>query len=628
MRVPRRSRVRGNEKCARAGIGPYSAVGFSMARDDDGDAAVDLDENGDIIWDRTIIYHVWNTAPNQLRRTVFDPRDNAFTDTQRQEQVDSVVLTGCGTNTHNGVNPPTDIVFENLFDWSVRPQGAVFDAYAPELTREANVMLGSCVQSTGSHDFKFSIIGKHANSTGYRVGIDSISASPSASKREGEGQLPLYDQAGGLADYQYMPTGSWDGNYQLMFPAMAVGNFFAIQMENDLWRETNFQTSGDMHDNTVVEFDQSSDPYNFVVKLQGIETNWTAGLQTGDTSGSGVSPSLVRGSVVRVLLRGEEMEGGNWITCNGARCRVVFRADAGQPVPILKALIGEAASVTSNTMDVVAGTQFTLAFNGLETVDVPAGGDMSSDLVDYPIDKEKSYLVTYLVANIANSGGVWEWSDQINGTLATSFVIPGAGSPTAADALMETWCTRGDVAEAATVMGVSALFSTYPGTGTYVSAVFDTHCDAPNYSEINWDASVPSGTDIELKVRTGNASSLSDAPEWDAILPIPVFGLIEPGNGRYAQFQTELRSDAAGMSAPRLKDVTIKWHGPQRMVDIVGTFTKGPDYGAFEVTMDGTEILTGILVDLEIFDDVRGHAGTRRLTSQLAAEICPRNTGL
>lgn len=47
------------------------------------------------------------------------------------------------------------------------------------------------------------------------------------------------------------------------------------------------------------------------------------------------------------------------------------------------------------------------------------------------------------------------------------------------------------------------MHSGFPGTGTYVSAVFDTHCDTPAYNEINWDADVPSGTAIELKIRTG-----------------------------------------------------------------------------------------------------------------------------
>lgn len=51
---------------------PFKSISFPLARDDDGDGAVELDANTNIIWDTTSIYHVWNGSPNELRLTVFD----------------------------------------------------------------------------------------------------------------------------------------------------------------------------------------------------------------------------------------------------------------------------------------------------------------------------------------------------------------------------------------------------------------------------------------------------------------------------------------------------------------------------------------------------------------------------
>ncbi|MFC1453377.1 hypothetical protein ACFLSJ_08555 [Verrucomicrobiota bacterium] len=81
------------------------------------------------------------------------------------------------------------------------------------------------------------------------------------------------------------------------------------------------------------------------------------------------------------------------------------------------------------------------------------------------------------------------------------------------------------------------------------------------------------------------------------------------------------------MQTPKLKNVTIRWPGESRAVDVGGTFTKGPDYGIFTLVVDGRELVSGMNIDLEIFKDARGFRGTRRIRSGLTAEIVPRNTG-
>ena len=98
---------------------------------------------------------------------------------------------------------------------------------------------------------------------------------------------------------------------------------------------------------------------------------------------------------------------------------------------------------------------------------------------------------------------------------------------------------------------------------------------------------------------------------------------------RYLQYRFTLESSAYGQETPTLRDVAIDWEGAARVVDIGGTFTKGPDYGQFQLTVDGRRLRTAVLVDLELYRDERGFrmTGHETMTSRSTIEIMPRNTG-
>jgi type II secretory pathway pseudopilin PulG len=609
------------------GAATYTAISFPMAADSDGDGVVDKGDDDKIIWGQTVVYHVWNTAPHQLRCTRFTPRDNTLSHAQRQDQLVSVVTNGHGQNTLNGSNAVTDVVFENLFTWSLDPRGAIIDAYAPEQDRDASALLGSILLDGGPHTFRFELIGKNPLSTGYKVGVDSLCVSPSASVREGEAQLPVTQQSGATAVWDEIPGGRWSGNHQLLFPAGAVGHFFELSMQNDLWRETHFQSTGDSHHNTRPVYDESLSPHDFVVTLDGPGTNWSAAAQMGVSNALPTTANLIEGAAFRVLLRGDEMIEGGWIDASGRRCRVGFATGQGSQVRLQCAYIGEASSAESNTMDVASGTQRPLTFGGATQVNLPVASETWSDLLDMPIDRERSYLVSYLVSATPAGGRLIGW-DTASLSGPNTYMIPAAGSPTIADTAAETWTSRGDTVAYRALIGVSHLYATCAPTGIYESAVFDTHVSTPAYQEIWWDASAPTGTDIGIKVRTGANPDMSDAPAWTNVIFIPSFGVIDPGNKRYVQFLAQLTSDAAGANAPRLKEFLIRWAGVEQVVDVTGTFTRGPDYGIYQVTVDGQELMTGINVDLEIFDTIRAHGEEHRLVSQASAEVEPRNTGL
>ena len=611
-----------------AGAAAFEAISFPLARDDDGDGAVELTGSGDIDWDKTHVYHVWSGEPEQLRLTTFDPRDNGLTDAERQAQIDSVVTVGNGSTTHNSANSSTTVIFENLIDWEVTPRGAIFDGYAPTLEREPNVFLGAIVLSNGTHNVKFEVVGKHGESSGYKIGVDAIVASPCYLPREGEAQT-VASQSGAAASVQYMTQGSWSGNYQLSFPATAVGNHFSLNIENDRWEETNFKGTGSLFDNTSVVFDQSLSPYNFVVALDGFGWTWFASEQTGDLIGSSDGDS-VRGAAVRVLLRGADMVNGGWIQHNGGGCWVYLRAgsDPAGELKLSDVFIAECADHEAPGPDIDASSLTRLTFGGSDGVAIPGNSGAWSDQTAFGIDEEKSYIVSFLVHDHAMEGHAWKWDETQVPTMSGSYLVPATSAPTVTDLTTGTWSSRGDVMVTNSVLAVYGIFATYPTNGTYTSQIVDTHQTAPAYSALTWNQYVPGGTSVKMKVRSGSNDDLSDAPAWSNLTAMVAGGAISPGNKRYCQIQARLQPNASGSTTPKLLDATVRWAGPEQFVDIGGTFTKGPDYGVFKVSVDGREIKTGVVIDLEIFEQARGYRGANRtIRSSLTSEVTPLNTG-
>jgi len=612
-----------------AGSGPYGAISFPMARDDDGDGAVDLDADGHIIWDRTMIYHVWQSVPYQLRLTIFDTRDNSLSDLQRQQQIDSVVLNGNGASAPNSANATTTVVFQNLFTWIVSPASSTLDAYSDTEKRTIGVALGSALLSPGDHTFAFTVQGKNPSSSGYHVGVDNLFVSPSYGLREGEAQLPATAYDGPAPAREYKAGGSWAGNYHLLFPATDTEQSFTLTLENDRWEETNFDETGDIRDNTTVEFVKTLSPYDYVVQLQGLGYTWMAYEQTGDTNGIPCAADTFRSTAVRVLIQGEEMANGDAINFDGNRCLVMFRAGAisSQQLKINAAYIAECSDSNDPSMDAAPGTTTQLTFDGGPGWTVPSGVPKWSDLASFSIDKDKSYLVTFLVDNAAAMGNPWIWRDYVAPATSTAYIIPGASAPTAADAAAETWSSRADVITTNVAPGVQFVYTTYPQRGVYTSRIFDTQLDAPEYIDIDWSENIPSGAGLDMRVRSGNSNDLSDAAEWTNVTAMASPGAINPGDKRYVQFHAELQAGSYDLSTPLLKDVTIRWTGQTQVIDIGGTFTKGPDYGIFKITVDGVELKSGLMIDLEIYKDVRGLGGMHTITSRLKSEVRPRNSG-
>ena len=616
------------------GVGTNTAISFPKARPDPNTGLITLNTNtGLIVWDQTLVYHVWVSTPNELRLTTFDPRDNSLDDAQRQSQLESVVQYGDGSQTYNSQNATTRALFKNLFTWEIRGRGAQFDGYNPTITRMRNVMFGTALLGPGSHSFQFKVLGQNAASSGYKIGLDTLVASPSGLEREAEDQL-VSAQNGGMTFTEYMAQGAWSGNNQLAFGGGGPGAGFTLSMENDRWEETNFRGLGSLCEDTEVQFNEFLNPKDFVLTLHGLTNAWFASVQTRDTVRNSPADEMIS-CAIRVPVRGVQMYDGGAIEKSGPLEGVVFRAgSAGNGFRIRAAYIAEAASPTNYSPDALNGGTQLFFPGGATDVNIPSSGVATGKpAVVFPISREKTYLVSYLMTSWPNWANPAYWTEMTppnsNGTPRGSYVIPASAAPDFAQTQFAVWSPNPNVVPDPRLHGVECLRVYAPPKGTFTSQIIDTGQDAPQYLDLSWNAVKPAGTDVKFKVRTGNQSDLSDAAPWTNVVAIMAPSAVAPGSKRFAEVQCELYSDNTGIQVPYVKDFKLRWTGITRLTDVGGTITVGPDYGTFEVTVNNKPLIKGITIDLTIYEDVAGFSGvgSNRLTSTLTAEVEPRNTG-
>ncbi|MBU4365745.1 MAG: hypothetical protein KKF10_01275, partial [Verrucomicrobia bacterium] len=575
---------------------------------------------GKIMWTQTIIYHVLPGDPDQLQRTVFSPRYTNATPSDLYSQLQSVVQ---GTNQILGTEIcSTQVVFQNLVTLKIRPPEIQFDGYAPSYCKARTFNWGSVILSNGAHNLKFTIEGKNTNSTGYKVGFDKFSLSPSASPREGEIYLPLnahphspfYSNSlsGGSVSNQDMSSNgaSWSGNCQLTYDGAAVSNSITFEVQNDLWCDANFDNPpGVLASNVSRKTDRSftnSDPFipDIVISMdKGI--TWTAEGCTDSMIGSLDVPDTTP-AVINIIYGGTNSAAA--ITMNGEWVRVKFEAGPGTKNLFIKnAKISRQLSETNP----VAGTTSNLYFdNGDIKKKIDAETSAWSDWVpNYVIDKGSNYLVQF---DLQVGGGV---SNNARAWTNSSIDLSAIGG------VMTKM-----------IVGVSALEVRYPSNGVYRSGIFDTHIADPVYRTLHWTQvqPYPQG-DIDIRVRSGDSSDLSDAGAW---LSVGYFqdntdnDIASLPQGRYVQYEALFAIDSTGLltgthtNTAILRDITIDWDAPTGLVDLQVDFARGPDYGIVSATVDGQSFVKGLEIEMEIFK--QSPFGTN--TAVGVMEVRPLNT--
>ena len=205
-----------------------------------------------------------------------------FYDSKRQDQLNRVVAAGDGHTVTCESNSTTRIIFENLVEWRIWPQRAVYDRYNAQSIRDIDRTLGSIILSNGVHNFTFTVVDKNPRSSGYRIGVDTLYGSPCNIPREGENQQVATQSVATVVSNR-ASSGSWSGDYDLHFPATATGQSLTLTFTNDCWEERNFDESGSICSNALVSFDTSLSPTDMVVGLkpQTFDYQWAGRRVTG-----------------------------------------------------------------------------------------------------------------------------------------------------------------------------------------------------------------------------------------------------------------------------------------------------------------------------------------------------------
>ncbi len=592
----------------------YTAISIPGATPD-GDGLFSFDDEGNISWDKTIIYHLYE---NELRRTVIDSFN--ATEATRQEQLDDVVDAGEG-----GDDSETTTLFAaDTTTLAISPTNPTFDGYGTE-GLSGNTTFGNVSLTSGNHTIQFKITDQNSSSDGFRLGLDHLSLAPSGSVREAEdltvststGQT-IFPETGDLA---------WSGNYQLEYQAGALNNSITFQVYYDQWTESNFDNM--THSDTEVT---GTNPVLTVAsrETQGMTPGWTATSQTGvsdaDNNSSGTPDPAINGMTIRNIILGSSMAKA------GQMVRLKFAASSTGTLVISEAYFGERSA--DNFVD---GTTTQLYFNngtagdgedagevgavgigGPAGISIPPGEHAWTNwfipVNDIADPSATDYLVSFVVDASAANADESYW-DAGSGT--HSYMETGSTA-------LDTWNSVTDLgyAEDPSIHAVEEI-GIWFASGTATSQIYDTTLSSPAYGQLSWSTE-NSGT-FSLKARSSDSSEMTDATDWASVTDHTSSpSSLSIGNGRFVQFQATLTAAEPYTAYPEIDTVGIKWPGQTSVVQISGVYTKRPNYGIFSVFVDGVALTKALDITLTA---VKEYQGTN-YDYALSASIDCRNTSL
>lgn len=573
------------------------------------------DISGGITWSETVIYHVYE---NELLRTLVDYNSSAAT---RQAQLDEAATTGTVTGGETSVMFSADSAAVTL-----TPTNPEYDGYASSLEESSSISFGTIQLTPGNHTLRFEITGKNNDSSGYKIGLDSIALNPSGCEREAEA-LTVSNDSGGANTIEDMSSfsaeGLWGGNHQLEYQSSGIGDFIEFQVYNDAWLESNF---ADMtHTYTEVT---GTDPVLTVASRenQGLSPNWRADVQTAATEAD--DPSSLEGLSVRNVVN------GSLFTRPASMVRFKFRAASNGNLVINSAYVGLRDPGTEN----FSGSATQLYFGNAAVA--PGGSDgvgatgstgnpnisiapdyyVWSNWVEFPITipSADDYLVSFSVDGAAGNGADLYW--EPGGGSDNSYVVSG---DRASDA--DTWIPSPPDPgyDSHTAIHAVAEMQSWYGTSTAESQVYDTKMSAPVYGDVSWDNN-GSGSYL-IKVRSSDDSEMAGASAWTSLSGNSSSGtaISGAGNGRYVQFQAALTAESPFTTYPQMDDVEIAWPGQTTLVEIVSNITKRPNYGKFSVTVDGQDVVNALQLDLDASKTFQGKVES----ISISTESKPKNTG-
>lgn len=562
--------------------------------------------NSGITWDHTIIYHLADdgNGGTELRRVRIP--SYAASNSTRQAQLDSIV--GGGVVAGSTV---TTLIRSDDVTLRFTPTSPTFDGYSATPTTSGAVSFGSVRLSAGDHQIRFQVTGRNDASSGYEMGIDTVSLTPSGGIQEAEVLTVTADTGDPSTIEDMSGVGFWSGNHHREYRSNTIGDYVEFETYYDQWLESNFYSM--THSNTVVD---GNDPVLTILSRED-QSATPAWQSTGQASTSVALNQPATGETWRTVISSGS------IVRSGQMVRFKIRAGSASLV-IQEAYIGLRSGLTED----LAGAPTQLFFDnapqsdgavdpvgalapGVATaVTIPAGQYVWTNWMETGFGSGVDYLFSCYVS----SGDAAIWQDTTPGAVH-SYRVAGNSAATL------------DITPLSTSDAVFAVeeIATFQASGAAISQIYDTKLDAPSYGTISWSSTLPPAAQIRLYVRTSDDRNMVGATDWSMVAPITTSpaNLSGAGSERYIQFRAELDAGSPYLTLPTLDDVRITWPGQTALVEVSGQFTKKPDYGTFTVKVDGQDLVNALSVDIELSQDVQG----REHTHAVSAEMRPRNTG-
>ncbi len=614
------------------------AISLPVLRRTGNQGGAPVDSNNQIQWTHTVVYHIFEdeNEGRVLRRTVFEPRAAGLTHEQRYQQLESVYLNGHGGNTFNAGNASTQTLARNVSRYLISSDQGEVDSYAPGYNVVEYHALGTWIIEPGYNTYRFTVTGANENSAGMNIGIDQIQVSASGLPADAECLLPLEASVGATAVSKSMAEFSgWSNNAELFFPASQAGSYMSLNIYNDTWLESTFVDDQARINGAEVTYCSSIE--EIVCRMIGRVPSWEAQVQSLNNLPETDSDQYNFHSI-RVIVSGREATLGENIAYPGRRATVSFKAagSGSHSLYLRRAYIMEHDSGYNG----VPGTVTQLTFPGQTGVLVVDSGQgafiypghaATSNYAEFEIDPDKDYLVSYYVQTAASNDRATSWADQLG--RVNTYTYQGRNEEGAViahnisgevnwDGVMTA---NGVLTELERIVGVEKVTVSYPEKATYTSKIVDTRQSSPEYVGLNWRHDGSANTEIHMRIRAGDQPDLSDAVDWDnALLFTAANGVnsLAALQGRYVQWQAELRSLSPYMQTPSLRDVKVRWRGLRRAVDVAVAVGKGPNRGIFQLQVNDEDPRPA---QLSMHFTLGREIDNREYTRDFSVQVSPRN---
>lgn len=494
---------------------PYKAVGFALASDTDGDGLMDMDATGsNILWRQTVVYHVYERSPTQMRRTVFSNRNQAAAYSDYYGQVGKVVADGNGAAAClAGESAQTSVMFENLFTGKLWHAESTFDGYAPAPNTLERLTFGSLSLGPGAHQIAFTVTDKNPSSTGRRMRVDQLSAGVSGWPLEAE----LRTAAGISSAPLFVGVGLAGAAYGQDIASAAVGDSATLTVYNDAIEECGFIGKGRnvSLSNTVVRFDTTLPPAGFAqgVYATGLDGQfagaWQALQQANDSARSDFF--YPTNCVMRLPVLAQ------WVTKDGfGPVFRFYKSSHNANLRIINPVFSFVDTPASGAMpppDVTSGEFIPLVVyqDGVEKADW-AACTIQKVVEMRPRQSVRLNLGCTLMVSFqvsvttygSPSGDCFTLTKMKRAGMIGGWFIPGGG---VGDVTRPVWSTDPKLWTMDSIPSLEMMAVGFADGGDYVSHPFDTRSAAGAAKTMSWDADVPTGASLVMYARLSHGTA-------------------------------------------------------------------------------------------------------------------------